>query len=284
MYAIVDSGSTKSSWVFIEGEEKYFFKTVGFNPYYQTASDITRILKQELLPQLPSHVLTKIFFYGAGCSQDIQKEIIKGAFEDAFGTIEIYVESDLLGAARALFHEGSGIACISGTGANTCLFSDGVVLQNVYSPGLALGDEGSGGFLGKLLARDYVRKVLPPDLMKKFEAFTTDRTEDILDNVYSKPFSNRYLASLAPFVVQNQEDPYMHNLAYENFEALFDQCICRYEGYQKLPIRFIGSIALHLKPVLEKVAKSKGASIDKVLQGPMEGLMEFHATEVISKQ
>ena len=131
-----------------------------------------------------------------------------------------------------------------------------------------------------MLARDYIREALPVHLMKKFEDFTPDRLADILDKVYKKPFPNRYLASLAPFVVMNQEEPYLFQLAYENFEELFNKCILRYEQHKTLPIRFIGSIAAHLRPVLEKVAEAKGVKVDKVIADPMEGLVNYHMQKI----
>ncbi len=282
MIAIVDSGSTKSSWVFVDRLlRKHEFKTVGFNPYYQDSEEIFLTISRNLLPLIPSgEPVEEVHFYGAGCGQASQKEIVSTGLKKAFPLSEIFVDHDMLAAARSLFGHTPGIACIAGTGSNTCYYDGDKIIQNIYSPGLALADEGSGGFLGKLLARDYVRKALPEHLMKKFEEFTTDRLEDILDKVYKKPFPNRYLASLAPFVVKHQEDPYLFQMAYENFEQMFKQCISRYEKHTTLPIRFVGSIAAHLRPVLDKVAEDKGVKVDKVVANPMDGLVEFHMQKI----
>jgi glucosamine kinase len=282
MIAIVDSGSTKSSWVFVDRLlRKHEFKTVGFNPYYQNSEEIFQTISKDLLPLIPTEeTVEEIHFYGAGCERASQKLIVANGIKKAFPLSEVHVDHDMLAAARSLFGHKPGIACIAGTGANTCYYNGTIIIENIYSPGLALADEGSGGFLGKLLARDYIRKALPEHLMKKFEEFTSDRLEDILDKVYKKPFPNRYLASLAPFVVKHQEDPYMFRMAYENFEQMFKQCICRYEKHTTLPIRFIGSIAAHLRPVLDKVAEDKGLKVDKVVANPMEGLVDFHLQKI----
>lgn len=282
MIAIVDSGSTKSSWVFVDKLlRKHEFKTVGFNPYYQNSEEIFQTISKDLLPHIPTEEpVEEIHFYGAGCERASQKAIVASGIKKAFPLTEIHVDHDMLAAARSLFGHKPGIACIAGTGANTCYYDGVKIIENIYSPGLALADEGSGGFLGKLLARDYIRKALPEHLMKKFEEFTADRLEDILDKVYKKPFPNRYLASLAPFVVKHQEDPYMFQMAYENFEQMFRHCICRYEKHKTLPIRFIGSIAAHLRPVLDKVAADKGLKVDKVVANPMEGLVDFHLQKI----
>jgi glucosamine kinase len=278
MIAIVDSGSTKSSWVFVdENNNIQNYRTVGFNPYYQTSDDIYQILQKELIAQLdPSKKVDQVFFYGAGCEADAQRNVVAVALQKAFPQTEVIVDHDLMAACLAVLGNQEGIACIAGTGSNTCHFDGKNIVKNVHSLGLYLGDEGSGGYLGKILARDYVREALPQSVREKFEAFTTDRSADILDKVYTKPFPNRYLASLAPFVIYNQDEKYLFDLAYESFSLLFQNCVSKYDNYQKLPIRFIGSVAAHLKPVLDRVASEHNVTIDMVVGNPMEALTEYH--------
>ena len=278
MIAIVDSGSTKSSWVFVdENNNIQNYRTVGFNPYYQTSEDIYQILQKELIAQLdPSKKVDQVFFYGAGCEAEAQRNVVAVALQKAFPQTEVIVDHDLMAACLAVLGNEEGIACIAGTGSNTCHYDGKNIVKNVHSLGLYLGDEGSGGYLGKILARDYVREALPQSVREKFEAFTTDRSADILDKVYTKPFPNRYLASLAPFVIYNQDEKYLFYLAYESFSLLFQNCVSKYDNYQKLPIRFIGSVAAHLKPVLDRVASEHNVTIDMVVGNPMEALTEYH--------
>lgn len=278
MIAIVDSGSTKSSWVFVdENNNKHNYRTIGFNPYYQTSDDIYQALQKELISQLdPSKKVDHIYFYGAGCEAKAQQDVVAAALKKAFPHSQIHVDHDLIAACRAVLGDQPGIACIAGTGSNTCHYDGKDITLNVNSLGLYLGDEGSGGYLGKLVVRDYIREAMPKSVRDKFEAFTSDRQPDIFDKVYTKPFPNRYLASLAPFVIYNQDEPYLFDLAYENFSLLFKNCIVKYDNYQNLPIRFIGSVAAHLKPVLDKVAKEHNVTIDMVMGNPMEALTEYH--------
>ncbi|TAH27090.1 MAG: hypothetical protein EAZ07_02325 [Cytophagales bacterium] len=278
MIGITDSGSTKTSWVFIDkNNKKYNYKTIGINPYYQSIQDISNSINTELLPELEfTEKVDKIYFYGAGLELKKQRDEVEAALKLSFPGTALEVDHDLLAAARAVCGDEAGIACIAGTGSNTCHYDGKDIVRNVHSLGLFLGDEGSGGFLGKLLARDYIRKALPAAVNQKFEAFTPDRMADILDKVYTKPFPNRYLASLAPFIVLNQDEQYCRDLAFESFNLLFENCICKYEGYQTLPINFIGSIAARLEPVLRAVAESKGAHLGKVISNPLEALTEYH--------
>ncbi|MFN3403866.1 MAG: BadF/BadG/BcrA/BcrD ATPase family protein [Cytophagaceae bacterium] len=277
MIVIADSGSTKTNWVFIDKDKnKTLLKTVGFNPYYQTTEDIYQTLMKELVPNVPKQKILNINFYGAGCEAMEQREQVAKAIRKAFPDTEVIVDHDLLAAARAALGNEKGIACISGTGSNTCLYDGKDVVLNIHSLGLFLGDEGSGGYLGKIIAREYIRKAMPDHIRAKFEAFTTDRQAEILDKVYTKPFPNRYLASLARFVVENQKDEYVFKLAYESFEQMFDRCICRYDGYKTLPVNFVGSIAWYLRDVLYKVASDKGVSIKKIVADPMDSLTDYH--------
>src|SRR5690606_18009544 len=174
MIAITDSGSTKSSWVFVDkNNKKYKYKTVGINPYYQSIDDIYKSVTTELLPVIEfKEKVDTIYFYGAGLELDKQKQEVAAALKKAFPDTEIFVEHDLLAAARAALGDEEGIACIAGTGSNTCYYDGKDIVRNVHSLGLFLGDEGSGGFKGKLLARDYIRKSMPQESRAKFEQFT----------------------------------------------------------------------------------------------------------------
>ena len=278
MIAIVDSGSTKSNWLFTGDTSKDIsIRTTGINPYYQTTEDIQQTLKEELFPNLPQIMqITAVYFYGAGCEMPAQQVIVEKAITPLFPSCSVHVDNDLIAAARSVLGQEKGICCISGTGSNTCYYDGEKIIRNINSLGLYMGDEGSGGYLGKLLAKDYIRESMPAHVQKQFEAFTPDRKSDIMDKVYRKPFPNRYLASLAPFAILHKSDPYIEELIEENFRLLFDNCICLYEDYQKLPVRFIGSVALHLKNSLGKIAKEKGVCVDKIIDDPMQGLKEYH--------
>lgn len=219
MIAIADSGTTKTSWVFIDNAGKqYHYKTVGFNPYFQTTENMLSNLQTQLIPQFEfKESIEKVHFYGAGCEQASKVEQFANALQQAFPTSVINVDHDLLAAARAVLGDKEGIACIAGTGSNSCYYNGEIVVKNVNSLGLFLGDEGSGGYKGKLLLKDYIRENMPLELKEKFEAQYPDRTASILDSVYTKPFPSRYLASFIPFIVDNIQHEYIYKLVYESF-------------------------------------------------------------------
>jgi glucosamine kinase len=282
MIGIVDSGSTKTSWVFVDkAEAKISCKTVGINPFYQSKESILEVIEKELIPQLPKDIdIEKIYYYGAGCEQEDQKASVRWVLNQKFPKTESDIGHDLLAAARALLGDQEGIACISGTGSNSCYYDGIKIVKNIFSLGLSLGDEGSGGYKGRMLVRDYIREAMPSPIREKFELFTPDRKREMLDKVYNKPFPNRYLASFARFAIENKEDQYIHQLVYESYRQMFEQSICRYERHKELPINYIGSVAAYLRPILEEVARSKGARIGTVIANPMDALSEYHLKRI----
>lgn len=285
MIAIVESGTTKTSWLFVDKNNKRFeFKTIGMNPYYQNSEDIYMHLSETLIPNLNFTVkVDVIYFYGAGCELQAQRDVVNQGIKKAFPTTEIVINHDLLAAARALFGDNAGIACIAGTGSNSCMYNGKDVTWNIHSLGLYMGDEGSGGYKGKLLVADYIRKAMPENIRQKFEEKYSDRTKEILDAVYLKPFPSRYLASFMPFITENYKEEYIHNLITRSFEAQFDNTVCKYTNYQNYPIGFVGSVAHYCEKILRDVAKKKNANITIIIQAPLEALVNYHLNKGLIK-
>ncbi|MDR0872156.1 MAG: ATPase [Prevotellaceae bacterium] len=226
-------------------------------------------------PQSPvrQNDVTNIFFYGAGCHFPDKKETVRQALQQFFPTAEIEINNDLLAACRALFGKEAGIACILGTGSNSCFYDGEKIAANVSPLGYILGDEGSGAVLGKLLVADMLKNQLPETLKNKFLAQYETSTADILDNVYKRPFPNRYLAKFAQFIGENRNEEAIYNLVYRSFRSFFERNVMQYERY---PVAFIGSVAFYFRDILEKVADDLGLNISKIEQSPMEGLCAFH--------
>ena len=278
MIGIAESGSTKTEWMFVDKDKKkYTSKTLGFNPFYQSVEDIFKTLKNDLVPHLPfKNPIDTIYFYGAGCEADANKAKVFEAFKKAMPDTKVIVQHDLLAAAKALFGDKPGLACIAGTGSNTCYYDGKDVIENVHSLGLFLGDEGSGGYKGKLLIRQYIRKAMPSHLMKDFEATYPFRTDEILTKVYGGEMPSRFLASFAPFLKKHIADPFIHKLVYQSFDELFDNCICQYKNYRELELGFVGSIAHYFEDTLREVAAKKGLKVGIVDPTPSDALLEYH--------
>jgi len=276
MILIADSGSTKTEWRLIsnsESDKKSYF-TKGINPFYQTSDDILKSLKDgDILNNLkPEH----IHFYGAGCANEEKNNIVKKALTDFFNLKSISINSDLTGAARSLCAHDEGIACILGTGSNSCYY-DGIQVQTNVSPlGFILGDEGSGAVIGKKLISDILKNQLPKTVIDLFFDEYKTSANDILNNIYKRPFPNRYLAQYTRFVSSNIDIIELEELVIKSFEEFIKRNLLQYKDINRLKVNFTGSIAFHFNKQLKKALNSFELSLGNLSQSPMNGLIQYH--------
>lgn len=280
MILLADSGSTKTNWSLVDkGQLIKRFSTKGTNPFYQSEEEISTEVANCLVPQLPSKMLDSIYFYGAGCAFD-KIDVVKRAIGRHLSVKKDFeVNTDMLAAARSLCGHKAGIACILGTGSNSCFYDGHNIVSNVSPLGFILGDEGSGAVLGKLLVGDLLKKQLPETLKTKFLAEYNLSVGEIIDRVYRKPFPNRFLASLNPFLEENIEEPGVRELVVNSFKAFLKRNVMLYKDYSKYPIHFIGSIALAYKNQLLEAGKEMSIEIGKIVKDPMDGLIEYHVSD-----
>ena len=274
---IADSGSTKTDWcVILDNTPIKRIGTKGLNPFFQSEEEIQQELTHSLLPQLPEGTIDSVYFYGAGCTPE-KAPTLRRAIADSLpvvGNIKAY--SDMLAAARGLCGREAGITCILGTGSNSC-FYDGKEIVNHISPlGFILGDEGSGAVLGKLLVGDILKNQLSPAIKEVFLTQFDLTVPEIIDRVYRQPFPNRFLASLSPFIAQHLEEPGIRQLVLGSFIAFLRRNVMQYD-YTQYPAHFIGSVAHCYKEILQEAAQETGIRIGKILQSPMEGLIQYHS-------
>ena len=285
MHLIADSGSTKTDWCLCNGSTILCnIQTQGINPYHQTEEAIEQVLFEELLPQLNDESATvqgsqlKIIYYGAGCANETACNRIKEAIYKTLGATDITVYSDLLGAARALCGHEEGIACVLGTGSNSCLYNGKEITANTPPLGYILGDEGSSAVLGRRLVGDCLKNQLPEAIREEFLAEYQLTPEIILEKVYRQPLANRFLASLSPFLSKHKDVPEIHKLLVESFVDFFVRNVKQYRR-PWLPIHFVGSIANAFSSELKVAAESLGMELGTIMQSPMEGLIKYHAEE-----
>ncbi|KAA9325433.1 hypothetical protein [Adhaeribacter soli] len=278
MILIADSGSTKTDWRLLTKDgEVGQLKTVGFNPDYQRTDGIYQELKDSLLPQMVGKTPEKVYFYGAGCSTPKKVKEVSDALYMAFPTAEIQVEHDLLAAARGLCGTEPGLPCILGTGCNSAVYDGEKITANVPSLGFWLGDEGSGGFLGRQLLIYFLNKELPADLLEEFaQAFPEVNYSEVMERVYRKPYPNRYMASFATFIAPRNKHPFIQQLLRDGFQLFFNRQLGTYPEHKELPAHFVGSIAYYNSDILKEVAAKNQITIGRILRGPMEGLIQYH--------
>ena len=276
MKLIAKSGSSKTEWAIVEG--KYLIDSAiseGINPFFQNRRDISRSIRLGLPKTFFKRKLEQIYFYGAGCSSPEKKSILEASLIAQFHT-PANVESDLWAAARGLFIEQPGIACILGTGSNSCLYDGKEIIKNVKAAGYILGDEGSFSSLGKLFLSDVLKGFAPQDIVDKFYEENDLDLHIIMKNIYDLPFPHRFLMMTADFLADYTNNSYVHALIMQNLRNFFIRNVCQYD-YKKYPIRFAGRKAVRYADILKTVAREFDITINRIQESPMKGLIEYHA-------
>ena len=278
MKLIADSGATKSDWILIQDSgEQMGFQLIGLNPYYLSTSETISILSKELTPFIEADKVDELYFYGAGCSSVYKCMMLEEAFQALFSHARISIESDLLGASRALFNTSDGIACILGTGSNACYFDGNSIVDKIISLGYFFGDEGSGAHMGKLFMREYLLEKVPGNIYENFKKKYNYSRDNILDAVYNLSFPNRFLAGFGEFFADNISDPYILDLVSASFRDFFENQVTHLKDYKEKKVSFTGSVAFYFEPQLRKVAKEFEINIDQILRTPIHALASFHS-------
>lgn len=278
MILIADSGATKTAWSLIQdGNIFQQLSTAGISPYFQSEEEISHEISNVLLPQLNTDAqeITSVYFYGTGCIFD-KVEVVRKAIRRNIPADVIDVNTDLLAVARGVCGKDAGIACILGTGSNSCFYDGEKIINNVSPLGFILGDEGSGAFLGKLLVGDLLKGMMPEGMKEKFLKRFDITEATITDRVYRQPFPNRFLASLSPFLAENIQEPAIRQLVYNAFKLFFVRNVMKYD-YRHYAANFVGSIGFYYKDILEEVAADLGIKTGKVVVAPMGGLIDYHS-------
>ena len=276
MNLIADSGATKTTWTLAGPRKKIRIQTQGLSPYYFKSDQIADALRNELLPGLGIAEIKSIYYYGTGCATVPMQKIVRDGLKKVFPAVKkIEVQSDLVAAARALCGRERGIACILGTGSNSCVYSGKRILRNNPAPGYVLGDEGSGAYLGKKVLQHYIYGTFDEELMHRFrEKYQTDY-RDILDHVYKKPWPNRYMAGFTTFLSENRGHFMIENILEDGLSDFFMTHLFKYPETWTYPIHFCGSISWYFKDKVLELCNSFQVQAGYILQAPMEGLIQF---------
>lgn len=297
MILIADSGGTKTDWTLLHSPSPYVkhdivttFKTQGITPIHMQPGEIRSILEKELIHQLavfPRAALAqagafeqsfmenlKVFFYGSGCTP-AHAPVMTRLLSEVLGSNKVEVYSDLMASARALCQHEEGIACILGTGANSCLYDGEKMVQNTPALGYILGDEGSGSVLGRLFMNAIFKNPQFVDVRDDYLAVTKLTQADIIEKVYRQPMANRFLASTSLYIAQHLDNRLLAELVISNFRQFFHSNIDAYQR-KDLPVHFVGSMASTYQEQLHIAAQLEGYTIGNIMQSPMEGLIEYH--------
>lgn len=278
---IADSGSSKTEWVFIDSTNKQSsFSSEGLNPYFRSKKEISKSIKNMIKNLIGENRVDQIFFYGSGSGNSINESILKVVFIDNFPSAQISIESDLLAAAIACFGNKKGIACVLGTGSNACVYDGKKIAKKIPSLGFVLGDEGSGGYLGKKLLNSYYYKTMPIELREEIESKTDMNLETVLHKIYRESQANRFVASFTEILNDFKNHTFIKETVREGFEDFVDKQLCYFEESESLEIGFVGSIASVYENTLREVLRERGMKVSVIVRNPLEKLTEYHINQL----
>ena len=280
MIALIDSGSTKADWrIFDRAGLIVSCQTVGMNPYFVSSTEVLNIINQCIPVIQKAQNIHEVYFYGAGCGSVDKRNMILTALKQIFPNSIVSVDSDMVGAAKALFGNKTGIAAILGTGANSCLWDGNQIVQNAPSLGYIIGDEGSGAHLGLSLIRKYLHNQLPQDIKTELENKYPVSRDIILENVYKKPNPNRYLAQFTYFIKESIDHQFMKFIVTGCFLEFMEKYIKYYNGYNKYEIGCIGSVAYAFKEIFNECAIASECDVVKIISSPIDELIQIYSKE-----
>ena len=273
---IADSGATKAEWVLVNKGKKKTLFTQGISPYFLNTQQILELVKDELASKLKNIVVEEVNYYGTGCANPENARSVKKALKQVFPEANIEVQTDLMAAARAVCGVEKGIACILGTGSNSCYYNGKKIVKNSPGIGYVLGDEGSGAYLGRKVIQYYLYNTFDEDLRSRFDARFVTTPVEILDNVYKKPLPNRYMATFTMFLAENRGHYMIENILEDGINDFFFQHLCKYAEVWKYPVSFVGSVAHGFKDIIQELCNSYEFELGKIYKNPMEGLVNYH--------
>ena len=274
---IADAGATKTEWCVLQNGKVKTYLTAGISPYFLDSLQIIDLLRKELLPKLKGMAFDNLYYYGTGCINPANNNMVKKSLQKVFPGTRVAVTHDVDAAAKGLCGHQKGIACILGTGSSSCYYDGKKIRKNSPGLGYALGDEGSGAYLGKKVIQYYLYNTFDEDLRARFDAAYVTTAAEILENVYKKPLPNKYMASFARFLADNRGHYMIENIIEDGLNDFFFTHLCKYQEAWKYPISFVGGVAYGFRDVLMDLCDSYSFGFGKVLQKPMNGLVEYHS-------
>ena len=290
MRLIIDGGSTKMEWILLDGEAVLDrFTTDGFNPNYgdiHAFEDLVNLVETRFIASTTkdgsfskrdkSASLQAIHYYGTGCGNERNCQLIKEVFQNRFPNAEIHVTHDLMAVCHAVLGHEKGIACILGTGSNACVYDGNAITEKAVSLGYLVGDEGSGMHIGREVVRAYFYGFMPEELRFQFDATYHLELKDFIQQLYQVEQPSKYLASFAKFAGEHQKEPYIHELVKKCFKAFVDAFVLRFEGCKEMKVCFVGSVAYHFQEILKECLSDYGLALGEIMQAPAEGLIRYY--------
>lgn len=278
---IADNGGTKCRWVLIrEDESTDEIVTIGLSPYLMTEEQISQTILEEVVPTFSNCAVDKLFFYGTGLHSETNVAMMQRVLSQLFNNAMIEVEHDMKAVARATCLHNPGLACILGTGSNSCFYDGNDIVKMRSGIGYVLGDEGSGAYLGKKVLQYYLYKTFDSDLIEKFEIRFKISAQEIIEKVYKKPQPNKFIASFAIFLAENRGHYMVENIIEDCLNDFIINHLYKFPEVWNFPVHFSGGVAAGFQDVLKDLCTSYGIELGQIISDPMEGLIAFHKNNI----
>lgn len=273
MKLIVDAGSTKMEWIVLDDNGVTArFTTKGFNPNYSAKQDFVNTYQGISLPK----TIQFIYYYGTGCGNEQNCMMIKDVLRQRFPKAEVFVTHDLMAACHALLGQEEGIACILGTGSNSCVYDGEKITERAVSLGYLVGDEGSGMQIGREVVKAYFYGFMPEELRQQFKASYPMEVSDFVQALYHSDRPSKYLASFAKFAGEHQQHPFIYALVKDCFNAFLKAFVLRFDNRKTMKVSFVGSVAYHFSDILKESLSEYELSTGLIMSSPAEGLIKYY--------
>ena len=275
MKIIVEAGATKSDWRILDGTRERRELLPGMNVSTIAMERNLRTLSEGLLLAGASE-LDGFYLYTAGIVTPQVREQISAHVRSLASVGEIDVQDDLVAAARAVCGRAEGIVAILGTGSNACAWNGREVSFRVRSGGYILGDEGGGAALGKLFLSDLIKGLVPEPLAAEF-ALTHDASyEGIVALVYRSEAPAGALGSLAPWLLDRYDNPYVKELIDGNFRSFINRSLKKYDvGDHSVGV--VGGWGCACRDIFTGLCAEAGIRTGVFEPAPIEGLLKYHS-------
>jgi N-acetylglucosamine kinase-like BadF-type ATPase len=283
MILLADSGSSTTNWLLLSystGQRVVRIDTKGLNPYHLSKEEIAYVIMHDLIPSIKDYEIDAIYFYGSGCSNAEKQHIIKQCLTLISPNAELNVDHDIMASAIACCGENKGIACILGTGSNSCVYDGNRITKNLPSLGYMLGDEGSGAYIGKALLQLFLKNQLPKHLHNSFNDKYGLHSVDILNRIYQHEKPGVFIAQFAQFVYEHIDETSMLSIVHKSFRDFFDELVLPYPESLYYPIHFVGSIAALFSTMLHEVGTEKSLQIGRIVRYPIEALADYYINKL----
>ncbi len=284
---IADAGASKTDWVKLtinhssEVEEEHY-TGIGISPLHHDTDMIEEELR--LVRVALGESFDKICFFGAGIGSPIIANRMETLLSEMFTCKDIKAEGDMSGAASAVLGREPGIACIMGTGSNSCHYDGSSVDRKSVSLGYLLDDQGGGVAFCRHLLSDVYKNLAPEDIIRKFNEKYNLTVGEVVDHLYRQPSPNRWISSFMPFITENLSHPYIASLVNTQIKKFFDSEFASYseKELKEEGIGFVGSVAHELSQSLSEEMQKRNWKLRAIIRKPLPGIINQFSALLIN--